>query len=105
MLVLDYLVSQCTFDETGANKVYNNLDDYLNKADDDIAFAAATALAQLMYSIDKDVEANLPENRFLQKFKFVNEDLSLVDSDGNGVDSKAKELMIKDITSMMMVKE
>jgi hypothetical protein len=88
----DYLVSQCTFDETGTNKVYNNLDDYLNKADDDIAFAAATALAQLMYSIDKDVEANLPENRFLQKFKFVNEDLSLVDSDGNRVDSKGKRI-------------
>jgi len=88
----DYLVSQCTFDENGNRKVYNSLDDYLSKSDDEVAFAAATALAQLMYSIDKDVEANLPENRFLQKFKFVNDDLSLVDGDGNRVDAKGRRI-------------
>lgn len=88
----DYLVSQCTFDETGNKKVYNSLDDYLSKSDDEVAFAAASALAQLMYSIDKDVEANLPENRFLQKFKFVNDDLSLVDGDGNRVDAKGRRI-------------
>jgi len=88
----DYLVSQCTFDENGIRKVYNSLDDYLSKSDDEVAFAAATALAQLMYSIDKDVEANLPENRFLQKFKFVNDDLSLVDGDGNRVDAKGRRI-------------
>jgi hypothetical protein len=55
----DFLVANCTFDENGQNKVYNSLDDYLEKSDDDVAFAAATALAELMYSIDKDVEANL----------------------------------------------
>lgn len=88
----DYLVSQCTFDESGTKKVYNSLDDYLSKSDDEVAFAAASALAQLMYSIDKDVEANLPENRFLQKFKFVNDDLSLVDGDGNRVDAKGRRI-------------
>ncbi len=88
----DYLVSQCTYDATGARKVYTSLDDYLSRSDDDAAFAAATALAQLMYSIDKDVEANLPENRFLQKFNFVNDDLSLVDKDGNRVDAKGRRI-------------
>jgi len=88
----DYLVSECTFDESGRNKVYNTLDDYLNESDGDVAFAAANALAQLLYSIDKDVEANLPENRFLSKFKFVNDDLSLIDNDGNRVDAKGKRI-------------
>ena len=88
----DFLVANCTFDENGQNKVYNSLDDYLEKSDDDLAFAAATALAQLMYSIDKDVEANLPENRFLSKFKYVNDDLSLVDKEGNRVDSKGRKV-------------
>ena len=72
--------------------MYNSLDDYLNRSDDDVAFAAASALAQLMYSIDKNVEANLPENRFLSKFNFVNDDLSLVDLDGNRVDVKGKRI-------------
>ncbi len=88
----DYLVSQCTYDESGSRKVYSNVEDYLQQSDDDVAFAAANALAQLLYSIDKDVEANLPENRFLQKFKFVNDDLSLVDNDGNRVDSKGRRV-------------
>lgn len=87
----DYIVSQCTFD-AGGKKVYNNLDDYLNRSDDEVAFAAASNIAQLMYSIDKDVEANLPENRFLSKFNFVNDDLSLVDADGNRVDVKGKRI-------------
>lgn len=87
----DYIVSQCTFDNN-SKKVYNSLDDYLNRSDDDVAFAAASALAQLMYSIDKNVEANLPENRFLSKFNFVNDDLSLVDLDGNRVDVKGKRI-------------
>ena len=88
----DYLVSQCTYDATGARKVYTSLDDYLSRSDDEVAFAAATALAQLMYSIDKDVEANLPENRFLQRFNFVDEDLSLVDKDGHRVDAKGRKI-------------
>lgn len=88
----DFLVANCTFDENGQNKVYNSLDEYLDQSDDEVAFSAATALAQLMYSIDKDVEANLPENRFLSKFKYVNDDLSLVDSDGNRVDAKGKRV-------------
>ncbi len=88
----DFLVSQCTYDGTGQRKVYTNLDHYLNESDGEVAFAAATALAQLMYSIDKDVEANLPENRFLSKFNFVNDDLSLVDSDGNRVDIKGRKV-------------
>jgi hypothetical protein len=88
----DFLVANCTFDENGQNKVYNSLDDYLEKSDDDVAFAAATALAELMYSIDKDVEANLPENRFLSKFKYVNDDLSLVDKEGHRVDSKGRRV-------------
>jgi hypothetical protein len=87
----DYIVSQCTFDNN-SKKVYNNLDDYLNRSDDEVAFAAASALAQLMYSIDKNVEANLPENRFLSKFNFVNDDLSLVDLEGNRVDVKGKRI-------------
>ena len=81
----DFLVYKCTYDEDG-QLVYKSLDDYNEKSDGEIAFAAASALAEMMYSIDKNFESNLPENKFLKEFNFVNDDLSLVNSDGKTVD-------------------
>lgn len=87
----DFLVANCTYNENG-EKVYKNLDEYTENSDSEIAFAAATALAQMMYSIDKDFEARLPENKFLKMFNFVNEDLSLVNENGETVDTTGRRI-------------
>lgn len=87
----DYLVANCTYNENG-QKVYKDLDDYTENSDSEIGFAAATALAQMMYSIDKDFEARLPENKFLKMFNFVNDDLTLVNDDGNMVDAEGRRI-------------
>jgi len=89
----DFLVYKCTYNEDG-QLVYKSLDDYNEKSDGQIAFAAASALAEMMYSIDKDFESNLPENKFLKEFNFVNEDLSLVNSDGKTVDLEGRLINI-----------
>ena len=85
----DYIVSQCTFDEH-EQPVYNGIDDYSNRSDDPIAFAAASALATMLYSLDKDFEMKLPENKFLAKFDYINDDLHLVNKDGNKVDTEGR---------------
>jgi hypothetical protein len=87
----DFLVANCTFHENG-NKVYNNLDEYTANSDSEIAFAAATALAQMMYSVDKDFESKLPENKFLKMFNFVNDDLALVNDKGERVDTEGRRI-------------
>jgi hypothetical protein len=87
----DYLVSSCTFYENG-NKVYNSLEDYKEQADGDIGFAAATALASLLYAVDKDFEAKLPENKFLKMFHFVDDNLSLVNDKGETVDLDGRRI-------------
>lgn len=87
----DYLVSNCTFYENG-QKVYNNLDEYRQKADDEIAFTAASTLAGMLYSVDRDFEAKLPENKFLKMFNFVNDDLSLVNQSGETVDLEGRKI-------------
>ena len=87
----DFLVANCTFHENG-EKVYSSLEDYTNQADGDVAFAAASALAQLLYTVDKSFESNLPENRFLQMFNYVDKDLTLVDNDGHMVDTKGRRV-------------
>ena len=57
----------------------------------------------MMYAIDKDFEANLPENKFFKEFKFVNDDLSLVNDKGETVDSDGNELTIWVSMLMTMV--
>ena len=87
----DFLVSNSTFYENG-QKVYNSLEEYTEKSDGEIAFAAATAMAQMMYSIDKDFEAKLPENKFLKQYHFVNDDLSLINDKGETVDLDGRRI-------------
>jgi hypothetical protein len=87
----DFLVANCTFYENG-QKVYNNIDDYHSNSDGEIAFAAASALAQILYSLDKDFESNLPENKFLKMFNLVNDDLSLVNDKGETVDTEGRRV-------------
>lgn len=77
----DYLVSVCTVDESG-KPIFSSLEDYLERADEEIASKAAAELGQLVYGLDPDWEKKLPENEFLIKYKFCNEDLSLVNEEG-----------------------
>lgn len=73
----DYLVAHCTFYKDG-KPVYEDFDEYNSKGADEIAFAAATSLSQMLYNLDSSFERKLPENKFLLDFNLVNEDLSLI---------------------------
>lgn len=87
----DFLVANCTYYENG-QKVYKDLEEYKEKADNEVGFAAASALAGLIYSVDKDFEAKLPENKFLKSFNFVNDELSLVNEQGEMVDADGRRI-------------
>lgn len=85
----DYIVAHCTFHANG-EKVYKDIDDYNSKSADEVAFTAASALAEMMYSIDSDFEKNLPENKWLKNRELVNDDLALVDDKGRRVDLEGR---------------
>lgn len=87
----DYLVANCAFYENG-QKVYSNLEEYHSRADIEPAFTIASTLAAMLYSVDKDFEAKLPENKFLKMFNYVNDDLSLVNTDGETVDLEGRRI-------------
>ncbi len=88
----DFLVAHCTFYADGT-RVYPSFEDYNNKNADTLAFAAAGLLAKMMYNLDADFEKQLPENKFLTKYKLVNDDLSLIDpEDGYTVDLKGNRI-------------
>ena len=86
---IDFLVANCTLFQNG-QKVYKTIEDYQNGADDIVAFTAAAALAEMLYSLDASFERGLPENKFLVAAGLVNEDLDLVNKEGELVDLDGK---------------
>lgn len=87
----DYLVSACSFHQNG-QKVYNNIDEYNDKASDETSYALAGALAEMMYSYDPNDENSLPENQWLSHFSLVNEDGSLVNDKEELVDLEGRKI-------------
>lgn len=74
----DFLVAHCTFFKNG-QPVYKDFQDYDSRSADEVAFAAASLLSQMLYNLDSSFEKKLPENQFLIKYELINEKLSLID--------------------------
>ena len=82
----DYFVATCTFYKDTDQKVYSNLEDYNHRSSDEVAFAAASMLGDILYNLDASFEENLPENKWLSSFDLINKDFSLVNAEGELVD-------------------
>ena len=88
----NYLFACCLgYDESGEQFFPNNIDDYLLNQDDPVALAGASEFYYLI-SGSESVDQKLPENRFLTKFKFVDDELRLIDKDGKLVNSDGKHI-------------
>jgi len=86
----NYLVSVCVVYNDTKQSYFNSLEDYLNRSTESVALMAAQNLANMLYGLDNDYESNLPENKFLKKYKFVDEKLRLVDKKGRLIDSEGR---------------
>lgn len=86
----NYLVSACVVYKNSTNKFFKNYEDYMNRAADTVALICAQKVASIMYGVDNDFEKKLPENKFLMKYKFVNENLEFIDEKGRLVDSEGR---------------
>lgn len=86
----NYLVSVCVVYNDTKQPYFNSLEDYLNKSTDPVSIAGAQNLANMLYGLDNDYENNLPENKFLKKYKFVDTKLRLIDKKGRLIDSEGR---------------
>ena len=88
----NYLFACClVYGDSGEHYFPNKLDDYLVNQDDPVAVAGATEFYYLLSGSDT-IDDRLPENKFLRKFKFVDEDYRLVDEEGRLVDKEGKHI-------------
>jgi len=86
----NYLVSVCVVYNDTKEPVFKDMEDYLNRSTDEVSILGAQNLANMLYGLDNDYESNLPENKFLKKYKFVDDQLRLVDKKGRLIDAEGK---------------
>ena len=86
----NYLVFGCTVYNDTKERYFSSYEDYINQAANPVAILAAQNLAGLLYGLDNDYEEKLPENKFLVDYKFVDNKLRLVNTEGKLVDEKGK---------------
>lgn len=81
----DYLVSVCVLDQNH-NPLFETVDAYSKAGDLEYVIEAATELSSMLYGLDPNWQQDLPENKFLKKYKFANDDLHLVNKNDHLVD-------------------
>ena len=86
----NYLVSACVVYNDTKEKVFTNLADYIDRSSEPVAIEGAQILANMLYGLDNNYETNLPENKFLKKYKFVDEELRFVDKKGRLIDAEGR---------------
>lgn len=86
----NYLVSCCVVYNDTKQPVFKNMEDYLNRSIEDVAVKGAETLANMMYGLDNNYENNLSENKFLRKYKFVDDKLRFVDKQGRLIDEEGR---------------
>jgi hypothetical protein len=88
----NYLFAAClVYDDNGEPYFENGLDDYLLNQDDVVAVTGASHFYYLLSGSD-NVDSKLPENQFLTRFNFVNEDNRLIDKEGRLINRDGKHI-------------
>jgi hypothetical protein len=86
----NYLVSACVVYKDDNKPYFKGYEDYINRAIEPISILGAQKLANIIYGLDGDFEKNLPENKFLRKYKFIDENLNFIDKQGRLTDAEGR---------------
>ena len=84
------LVRLCTLNPENGQRYFPSEADYNASANQPWVVVAAEKLGNAMYGLDPNYEKNLEENKFLQEFKFVDDELRFINEDGHTVDSEGR---------------
>tara|TARA_R110002020_G_scaffold718_1_gene3560 strand:+ start:37 stop:1041 length:1005 start_codon:yes stop_codon:yes gene_type:complete len=88
----NFLFASClVYDENDEVYFKGGFDEYMANQDDPVAVLGATEFFYLM-SGTEDVDSQLPENKFLKSFEFVDNDYRLIDKGGKLVDAEGNHI-------------
>jgi len=88
----NFLFANClVYNDTEEPYFKQGLNEYMLRQEDPVALVGASEFFYLISETD-DVDSKLPENKFLKKYKFANENYHLVDESGRLVDTDGKHI-------------
>ena len=82
---LNYLVSACLVYNSNGKPYFSSYDEFLNSTSHPVAVQGVDQYLKLMHPIE-DKLADLPENKFLKQFGFIDDKYRLVNKQGKLVD-------------------
>ena len=90
-----HLVYVCLKNASG-KRLFKSKDEYEDNANQPFVIEAAGQLAEKLYGLDPDYDKNLPENKFLEAYKFSDSATRLINKDGHliDIDSQGVERLI-----------
>lgn len=80
-----HLVYVCLKNSGGAN-LFKSKEEYEENANQPYVIEAAGQLAEKLYGLDPDYDRNLPENKFLEAYKFSDDATRLINKEGHLID-------------------
>lgn len=97
--MFNHYVASCTVRASGrlsgrpyftSDGVAPSVDVYLERGSDPDARDAAAKVGEMLYGSDESLLREIPENKFLIEYGFVDDELNFVDEDGKRVDDKGR---------------
>ena len=85
----NFLISRCVVYNDTKKAYFKDYADYLNQGSSEVAQKAASTLVSLLFGLG-DYESELPENKFLKKYGFVDDKFRLVNKEGKLVDREGR---------------
>lgn len=83
------LVAKCCFKEDDS-LVWPTVEAYMTDTNEELTMFLASAFADFFYDIDNDIEKTFPENKFLMKYKIVDENLNFINKEGHRTDKEGR---------------
>tara|TARA_Y100001938_G_C8089614_1_gene434251 strand:- start:546 stop:1451 length:906 start_codon:yes stop_codon:yes gene_type:complete len=79
------LINCLVYNDTG-EPVFSSIDEYDSSDNADLTATAAERFANMYFGLDNDYESNLPENKFLKQYSFIDDENRLINKDGKLID-------------------
>lgn len=89
----DYLIYSCTVDSETGEKYWESFEDMKLDKLSEAYMKASKESIRVIYNVDPDFEKSLPENKWLKKYGFINDNLEYTDpKTGEKVDKNGVKL-------------
>ncbi len=88
----NHRVAMCLVQDEDNKPYCKDYDDYIDKLNngDAVVMEGIKQMSYLQYNLDPNYEFNLPENKFLKEYNFVDDKLRLLNKEGRLVDEKGR---------------